>query len=279
MIVYETPLKVAYSPCPNDTFIYYAWAHGLIRDARPIEVTLADIDTTNMWAMDAQNPYDLLKISYAALPYVLKHYRLLPCGGALGSGCGPMLLTNKQISHVRYRIAIPSEHSTAFLLLRLWLSEQGVQCDDFVMMPFAQIMPAIARGEVAAGLVIHEARFTYPSFGLEMEVDLGEWWEQTTGQLIPLGAIVAKRDLEQQPLIEWIRQSLRYAQLHPDACTPYIMCHAQELAEDVARAHIQLYVNEYSLDIGEQGRHAIEYLYERAIAQQLIPSFDFSLLR
>lgn len=181
-------MKIAFSPCPNDTFVFHAWVHGLIPGAPELDVTYADIDITNGWAASGTGP-EVLKISYAALPWVLDEYALLPCGGALGRGCGPLVLTAKACSPSDLsgrRVAVPSERSTAYLLFRLWAAKHvpgGV--GEIVVMPFDEIMPAVQRGELDAGLVIHEARFTYQNYGLHLLQDLGNWWESDTGLPIP----------------------------------------------------------------------------------------------
>lgn len=280
-----TLLTFAYSPCPNDTYIFHAWSHGLLADAPAIKVTHADIDQTNEWAIANYPSFDLLKISYAALPYVHETYELLPCGGALGEGCGPLLLSHSQnqpndFFSSRRKIAIPAERSTAFLLLRLFIAEQYAQVDhEFVVVPFHHIMQGIVDGVYDGGLVIHEARFTYQHYRLQLLVDLGDWWESSSGHLIPLGAIVARRTLgDGKQLTRHIRDSLRYAQSNPQQSLDYIRCHSQELSEEVIHAHIQLYVNEFSYDIGERGRQSIESLLSRAMSKQLIPSFDMASL-
>ena len=153
-------MKIAYSPCPNDTFVFHAWAHGLIEGAPPIDVTFADIDVTNTAA--ERGEFDVVKVSYAALPWLLDDYTLLPCGGALGRGCGPLVLTRGDVADLDGRtVAVPSERSTAYLLFRLWAAGQRPARIDVV--PFTSIMPAVRDGTYDAGLVIHEARFTYPS--------------------------------------------------------------------------------------------------------------------
>ncbi|WP_141500638.1 1,4-dihydroxy-6-naphthoate synthase [Paenibacillus luteus] len=276
-------MNIAYSPCPNDTFVFHAWAHGLIPGAPTLDVTYADIDITNNWAAKSKGP-EIMKISYAALPWVLEDYKLLSCGGALGRGCGPLVLTNggesEAASLAGKRVAVPSERSTAYLLFRLWAAQNvpgGV--GEIVVMPFHEIMPAVRDGHIDAGLVIHEARFTYPSYGLTMLTDLGSWWESDTGLPIPLGAIIAKRELDTDTITEWIRASVDYAWTHPEESKSYIMMHAQELSSDVAQAHIDLYVNEFTANLGDEGYAAIEALLGRAAEEGLVPSFDLSLLR
>ncbi|MCA0756221.1 1,4-dihydroxy-6-naphthoate synthase [Paenibacillus sp. N4] len=282
-------MNIAYSPCPNDTFVFHAWAHGLIPDAPKLSVTYADIDITNNWAANAEGP-EIMKISYAALPWVFSDYKLLPCGGALGRGCGPLVLVNGGDTEEAgipepsmlsgKRVAVPSERSTAYLLFRLWAARNvpgGV--GEIVIMPFHEIMPAVRNGSIDAGLVIHEARFTYPSYGLKMLVDLGSWWEADTGLPIPLGAIIARRSLDTEAITGWIRASVEYAWKHPQASQSYVMQHAQELSPDVAQSHIDLYVNEFTANLGEDGYAAIEALLGRAADEGLVPSFDPALLR
>lgn len=279
-------MNIAFSPCPNDTFVFHAWTHGLIEGAPELDVTYADIDITNNWAAQSKGP-EVMKISYAALPWVLSDYKLLPCGGALGRGCGPLVLTKNSegeapnpASLSGKRVAVPSERSTAYLLFRLWAAKHvpgGV--GEIIVMPFHEIMPAVRDGQIDAGLVIHEARFTYPTYGLSMLTDLGSWWESDTGLPIPLGAIIAKRSLDTDAITEWIRASVKYAWAHPAESKPYIMMHAQELSPDVAESHIDLYVNEFTADLGEDGYAAITALLGRAAEEGLVPSFDLSLLR
>ncbi|WP_124728660.1 1,4-dihydroxy-6-naphthoate synthase [Staphylospora marina] len=270
-------MKIAFSPCPNDTFIFHAWVHGLVPGAPKLEVTYADIDVTNELATRPDGP-DVLKISCAALPWVLDRYALVPCGGALGKGCGPLILTREPVIPADLsgkRVAIPSERSTAYLLFRLWTSGHvsgGV--GEITVMPFHEIMPAVKEGRVDAGLVIHEARFTYPQYGLHMLVDLGEWWEADTGLPIPLGAIIARRTLDRETIAGWIRASLDHAWTHPEASMEYILKHAQEMDPEVAKAHIRLYVNEYSANLGDGGRDAIGTLLTRAAKEGLVPPFD-----
>jgi 1,4-dihydroxy-6-naphthoate synthase len=268
------PLQIAYSPCPNDTFVFDAWAHGRIPGAPALDVTFADIDITN--GMAERGEFDVLKVSYAVLPYILDQYALLPCGGALGRGCGPLVLTREPGVDLTGRtVAVPSERSTAYLLFRLWAADTlptGV--GEIVVMPFHEIMPAVRDGKVDAGLVIHEARFTYQNYGLHKLADMGEHWESTTGLPIPLGAIIAKRSLGQEALrllAESIRTSVRAAWDDPEASRPYVMEHAQEMDPKVADQHIGLYVNEFTLDLGEDGYAAVRGLLTRAAAEGLVP--------
>ncbi len=281
-------LNIAFSPCPNDTFVFYALAHGLVPGAPKLNVTFADIDITNGLAADGAGP-EVLKISYAALPWVLDRYKLLPCGGALGRGCGPLVLTAGGQGKIRRpadlsgrRIAVPSERSTAYLLFRLWAAQQVPGGPgEIVVMPFDEIMPAVRDGQIDAGLVIHEARFTYSSYGLNMLTDLGSWWEGDTGLPIPLGAIIARRDLDDEAITGWIRSSLQFAWDHPadSGCRDFVLSHAQELSPEVAKSHIDLYVNGFSMELGEEGYAAISALLNRAAAEGLVPAVDPELLR
>lgn len=276
-------MKIAFSPCPNDTFVFHAWVHGLISGAPELEVTYADIDITNHWAADRTGP-DVMKISYAALPWVLSDYALLPCGGALGRGCGPLVLTRDASSDPASlsgkRVAVPSERSTAYLLFRLWAAQHvpgGI--GEIVVMKFDEIMPAVRDGHIDAGLVIHEARFTYPSYGLSLMADLGNWWESDTGLPIPLGAIIARRSMDIDALTKWVRSSVEYAWNHPEESRDYILSHAQEMSPEVTEAHIDLYVNNFTADLGKDGYAAIEALLGRAAEEGLVPKFDLALLR
>ncbi|GGU93488.1 1,4-dihydroxy-6-naphtoate synthase [Streptomyces litmocidini] len=277
-------LKIAYSPCPNDTFVFDAWAHGRVPGAPRLDVTFADIDVTNGWAEGGTDTHDVLKVSYAVLPWILDEYALLPCGGALGRGCGPLVLTRDAHTDLTGRtVAVPSERSTAYLLFRLWAAETvpgGV--GEVVVMPFHEIMPAVRDGKVDAGLVIHEARFTYKDYGLHCLADMGEHWESTTGLPIPLGAIVARRSLGAgtlRLLAESARASVRMAWDDPEASRPYVLEHAQEMDPKVADQHIGLYVNEFTADLGERGYAAVRGLLTRAAAEGLVPPLGPDALR
>ncbi|MCW5250816.1 MULTISPECIES: 1,4-dihydroxy-6-naphthoate synthase [unclassified Streptomyces] len=268
-------LRIAYSPCPNDTFVFDALAHGRVPGAPALDVTFADIDITN--GMAERGEYDVLKVSYAVLPRVLGEYALLPCGGALGRGCGPLVLAREEGADLRGRtVAVPSETSTAYLLFRLWAADAvpgGV--GGIVVMPFHEIMPAVRDGRVDAGLVIHEARFTYRDYGLHRIADMGEHWESTTGLPIPLGAIIAKRSLGAGALTrlaDSVRASVRAAWDDPALSRPYVMEHAQEMDPSVADQHIGLYVNEFTADLGEDGYAAVRGLLTRAAAEGLVPA-------
>jgi 1,4-dihydroxy-6-naphthoate synthase len=265
-------LSLGYSPCPNDTFIFYALVHKKIpMDGFSFAERLEDVETLNRLAF--HNELDITKISFHAFAHLRDHYALLRSGGALGKGCGPLIVARKGVTAIdlrHQRIAIPGEHTTAFLLLRLY--DPGIQ--NVVVIPFHQITQSVQQGRADIGLIIHETRFTYQHFGLQKILDLGDWWEQSTGYPIPLGGIIMKRRLykELSYLIEEkIRQSIRYAQTHPEEPQLYIRRHATEMEESVTRQHIDLYVNEYSLDIGTAGEQAIRFLYTEAEKKGLVP--------
>ncbi|MDG4803358.1 1,4-dihydroxy-6-naphthoate synthase [Micromonospora sp. WMMD980] len=267
-------LSLAISPCPNDTFVFDALVHGRVSGAPPVEVTYADVDVTNTAA--ERGAFDLVKVSYAALPWLLDDYHLLPCGGALGRGCGPLVLTRGDRADLSgATVAVPGERTTAYLLFRLWAADQAPTRIEVV--PFHEIMPGVAAGRYDAGLVIHEARFTYPRHGLTALVDLGEWWEGDTGLPIPLGAILARRGaVDPVEAAAWVRESVRQAWADPGASREYVLAHAQEMEPDVVDRHIGLYVNEFTADLGEAGFAAVEALLGRAADAGLVPQTSSS---
>ncbi|WP_250289571.1 1,4-dihydroxy-6-naphthoate synthase [Frankia sp. CiP1_Cm_nod1] len=267
------PLSLAISPCPNDTFAFHALTHGLVGDGTPVTVTFADIDVLNSRAADALD--DVVKVSYAALPWLLGSYQLLSAGSALGRGCGPLVLTAGQAGLRGARVAIPGMRTTAYLLFRLWAQGRGVSEID--VLSFEKIMPAVRDGRYDAGLVIHESRFTYPSFGLTAIADLGDWWESETGLPIPLGAVLGRRHLDGAALSAVVRASVAAAFADPEASRSYVLDHAQEMDPDVADAHIGLYVNDYTLQLGDEGYAAAEALLGRATAAGLVPALPAPL--
>ena len=263
-------LRIAFSPCPNDTFVFHALVHGRVAGAPEFEVTYADVDVTNTAA--ERGEFDLVKVSYAALPWLLESYDLLPCGGALGRGCGPLVLARDAASSIDGRhVAVPGERTTAYLLMRLWAADNPPARVSVV--PFAEIMPGVAAGRFDAGLVIHEARFTYHRYGLHAAADLGEWWEAETGLPIPLGAILSRKGaVDPVSATSWIRQSVRNAWADPGASRDYVLAHAQEMELDVVDQHIALYVNEFTEDLGPGGYAAIDALLGRSAAAGLTPA-------
>jgi 1,4-dihydroxy-6-naphthoate synthase len=265
-----TPLRLAFSPCPNDTFVFHAWTRGLIPGAPPVQAIYADIDVTNTAA--ERGEFDVVKVSYAALPWLLGRYTLLPCGGAVGRGCGPLVLARGDVTAdlTGRTVAVPSERSTAYLLMRLWTAGQSPARID--VLPFGSIMPAVRDGGYDAGLVIHEARFTFPDYGLRALVDLGAWWEDDTGLPIPLGAILARRGLDAASLAGTVRASVEHAWRDPEASAGYVAEHAAEMSPVVQKQHITLYVNEFTRDLGDEGYAAGSALLDRAYAAGLTPS-------
>ncbi len=271
-------LTLGYSPCPNDTYIFYALTHGRVAtNDLSVQERLEDVETLNQLALDGL--LDLTKISYHALGHLRDNYALLRSGGALGRGCGPLVIAPEPIDMAALRgkkVAIPGALTTANLLLQLY----GEGYDQVLIMPFDRIMGALQRGEADAGLIIHESRFTYRQGGFHEILDLGAWWETETGLPIPLGGILARRDLGQetiQTVDRAIRASLEYAHAHPEEPRAYIKEHAQELEDDVIDAHIGLYVNDFSLDLGDEGVAAVEGLFARAEARGLIPKTEAPL--
>lgn len=265
-------LSIAFSPCPNDTFVFHAMVHGLVPGVPALNVSYADVDVTNTAA--EQGRFDLVKVSYAALPWLMDRYALLPCGGALGRGCGPLVLTRDRTDPAALRggtVAVPGERTTAYLLFRLWSA--GFAPEKIEVVPFHEIMPGVAAGRYDAGLVIHEARFTYRRHGLTALADLGEWWEAGTGLPIPLGAILARRDtIDPDDATRWVRESVRHARRNPEASAGYVAAHAQEMDPEVQRSHIALYVNDFTEDLGDEGYRAAEALLGRAADAGILPA-------
>ena len=262
-------LSLAASPCPNDTFVFHALVHGLIPGTPEVDLTFADVDVTNTAA--ERGEFDLVKVSYAALPWLLDDYDLLPAGGALGRGCGPLVLARDAGQELTgATVAVPGDRTTAYLLFRLWAAEQKPAGIEVV--PFHEIMPGVAAGRFDAGLVIHEARFTYRRHGLVSLADLGEWWESDTGLPIPLGAILAKKGaVDPAEATEWIRTSVSMAWANPDASRDFVLANAQEMEPEVIQQHIDLYVNEFTLDLGRDGLAAADAQLQRSAAAGLTP--------
>jgi 1,4-dihydroxy-6-naphthoate synthase len=263
-----TPLSLTISPCPNDTFVFHAWVHGLVDGAPPVRVRYADVDEANGLAVAGDG--DVLKVSYGVLPWALDRYSLLPAGGAVGRGCGPLLLSAAGGAR---RVAVPGERTTAYLLFRLWAGSLGVR-PQIDVVPFERIMPAVAAGEYDAGLVIHEARFTYPDHGLLCLVDLGEWWERETGLPVPLGAILCRRTLDPAAVTAAIRESLRLARAEPERSRAYVLAHAQEMKPEVVDAHIALYVTDSTAGLDAADRAAVTELFARSAAAGITPPLD-----
>lgn len=257
-------LSIGYSPCPNDTFIFYALVHDRIEKTIEFKESLFDVETLNKLAL--KGDFDITKVSFHAYLYLKNTYRLLNAGGALGRGCGPMIVAKEPIGMEDLkgkRIAIPGFMTTAHLLLKLYDPDC---CKNTVIMPFHEILEAVRTGGVDAGLIIHESRFTYPSYGLHEVIDLGQWWESETGLPVPLGCIVIKKRFSDiiEKVEDLIRKSITYAYENRDEVMLYIREHARELDDSVIEKHINLYVNSYSFDFGPDGKRAIDELLYRA---------------
>ena len=267
-------LSLGFSPCPNDTFIFHALVHGQACAELPSfgAATLADVETLNEWAFAGR--LDVSKLSFHALGHVLDQYVLLMAGSALGRVCGPLLVARENFPQEelpRLTIAIPGKYTTAALLLRMY---SPVALATRVMR-FDEIMPAIVAGEVDAGVIIHESRFTFQGHGLLLLQDLGAWWEQETGFPLPLGGIAAKRSLGKekiQAIDRCVRASVSSAFASPDAGMLYIRQHAQELDDKVIKDHIGLYVNPFSLDLGAEGVAAVREFLGRGRKLGVFPS-------
>jgi 1,4-dihydroxy-6-naphthoate synthase len=258
-------LTLGFSPCPNDTFIFDALVNKKIDTGGfDFDVVLEDVETLNQWAL--QGRLDMTKISYGVLPQILQQYELLDAGGALGKGVGPLLIARSEQTGSavnQCRIAIPGRHTTAHLLFSLAYPE--ARNKEFMI--FSGIEDAVLSGRADCGVIIHENRFTYPEKGLVKLVDLGEFWETRTGSPIPLGGIVLKRNYDdalQCQINELIKSSVEYAFRHYPLLPDYVTQHAQEMNEQVMRQHIDLYVNHYSLSLGEDGRSAVKTLIDIA---------------
>jgi 1,4-dihydroxy-6-naphthoate synthase len=267
----EKILTLGYSPCPNDTFIFHALTHGkLPGQGISFQETLEDVETLNR--MTIRGELDVSKVSYHALGFLREDYCLLRAGGALGRGCGPLIVTRTPLKPEDLRgrmIAIPGMLTTAYLLMQLYDPTLKNVCS----MPFDKIMDSVAGGSVDAGLIIHEGRFTYQNYGLHQIADLGQWWEEATGLPIPLGCIVARRELGSKVIHEvdeLIRASLLHARKHPEESASYIKSHAQELEDQVIRQHIELYVNDFSEDLGDEGTRAVEAFLRKAEEKDII---------
>lgn len=255
-------LTFGHSPCPNDTFAFHALTHGLVEAPFRIRPVLLDIEELNRRAL--AGAFDLTKLSVGAFAGVGDRYRLLRSGAALGHGVGPLVVARAAMTldeAARGRVAIPGRDTTAYRLLRL----AAPALADVVEMRYDRILRAVAGGEVDAGLIIHESRFTYADHGLVKVIDLGSWWEGETGLPVPLAGICARHDLDETTRAaaeRAIRDSVQYAFDHPDASREYVRAHAQEMSPEVCAQHIALYVNRHSLDVGDEGLRAIARLVD-----------------
>jgi 1,4-dihydroxy-6-naphthoate synthase len=268
-------LSLGFSPCPNDTFIFDALIHHKIdTEGLEFEVFYDDVETLNQKAFRGE--LDITKLSYHAFAYIADKYVLLDAGSALGFGVGPMLISNDEISisdlenNPNYKIGIPGKYTTANFLLGLAFPN-ATNKQELV---FSDIEDAVIEGRVDIGLIIHENRFTYQNKGLKKIIDLGDYWEKQTGCAIPLGGIVANRNLPldvQHKINRVLKRSVEFAFTNPKSGLEYIRSHAQEMSEEVMYKHIELYVNKYSIDLADEGRKAIKLLFDTALEKGIIP--------
>ncbi|MDB5031830.1 1,4-dihydroxy-6-naphthoate synthase [Mucilaginibacter sp.] len=283
-------LTLGFSPCPNDTFIFDALIHHKIdTEGLEFEVFYDDVETLNQKAFRGE--LDITKLSYHAFAYIANQYVLLDAGSALGFGVGPLLISEFEISIsdlqsgkvvnrkseiVNPLIGIPGKYTTANFLLGLAFPE----ATNKVELVFSDIEDAVLEGRVDVGLIIHENRFTYQDKGLKKIIDLGDYWEKQTGCAIPLGGIVANRNLPldvQYKINRVLRKSVEFAFANPKSGLDFIRQHAQEMSEEVMYKHIELYVNKYSVDLGEEGRKAIKLLFDTALEKGIIPEIKYNI--
>lgn len=270
-------LPFGFSPCPNDTFAFWAAVHGAVPGtALTLEPVLADIEALNQRAIADRDPLPVTKLSLPALAAVADRYAVLDSGAALGFGCGPLVVVRNSspcrslADLTTAHVAIPGRHTTAFLLL----STLAPTPRSVAAMRFEQVMPAVADGTCDAGLVIHESRFTYRDHGLRELADLGVLWEQATAGPLPLGVIAARRELGptvHRQLTALLRASVQQARAAPEQPRAYVRAHSQELEDAVCDQHIALYVNDFTVTLGTRGRAAIDHLLQRGRTAGLLP--------
>ena len=264
-------LTIAHSPCPNDTFMFGAIKQeGLGVNDVDVDIHLHDIEALNRLAL--QQTYDVTKVSFHAYLHLRDTYQLLQCGAALGRGCGPLLLCRKGAVPAdlrQARVVLPGELTTAHLLFNLWCPDAG----NKHFTTYDRIIPELVAGDADAGVIIHESRFCFEEHGCAAIQDLGEWWSAETGLPIPLGGIVARRDLGGdliRAVEDRLRASISSAMADPDAVMPYIRQHARELDDTVIARHIETYVTAFSLDLGEDGRAAVARMASMAAERGII---------
>lgn len=271
-------LSLGFSPCPNDTYIFDAMIHGKIdTEGLEFDVRLGDVEELNQQAFAGN--LDITKLSYHAYAYLTDIYCLLDAGSALGNNCGPLLIAKKPMSEAEIiagKIAIPGKYTTANFLLGYAYPDAR----NKVEMLFSDIEKAVLGEEADAGLIIHENRFTYQQKGLVKLIDLGEYWESNTRMPIPLGGIVIRRDLPveiQQKVNRVLQRSVQFAFEHPKSSLAYVRAHAQEMDESVMYQHIELYVNDYTKNLGDRGKAAVQHLFDVAVKNGVIPQQEQSL--
>ncbi|MCK6691330.1 MAG: 1,4-dihydroxy-6-naphthoate synthase [Thermoanaerobaculia bacterium] len=271
-------LTLGFSPCPNDTFIFDAMIRGQVdTEGLEFEVIMEDVEALNRRAFAGD--IDITKLSYHAFAHLAGRYALLDAGSALGNNCGPLLVARSILDDAQINagpIAIPGKMTTANFLLSLAYP----QAQNKVETLFSDIEDAVLRGDAIAGLIIHENRFTYQQKGLIKLIDLGEYWETTTGLPIPLGGIVVRKDLPleiQNKMNRVMRRSVEYAFEHPADVMPFVRAHAQAMDEAVMRAHIDLYVTKFTVELGSEGRKAVEAMFRMAAEKGLVPALPSTI--
>lgn len=267
-------LTLGFSPCPNDTFIFDALIHQKIdTEGLTFEVSFDDVETLNQKAL--MEELDITKLSFHAFAYVLAQYVLLDSGSALGFGTGPLLISKQEIRNIKsnirnLRVGIPGKLTTANFLFSLAFPD----AHNKVEMVFSEIEDALRNEKIDLGVIIHENRFTYHDKGLKKIIDLGEYWEELTASPIPLGGIMIKRKLPEdvkQTVNRVIKKSIEYAFENPKSGLDFIRAHAQEMSNEVMYKHIELYVNKYTIDLGAEGRKAVQMLFDKAVQAGMIP--------
>lgn len=281
----NSKLTLGFSSCPNDTFVFDAMVHHKIdTEGLEFEIVMEDVESLNRRAFEHE--LDITKISFAAFTRTVGCYELLNAGSALGKGIGPLVVSkmdkgvmNNQISKSsisNLSIAIPGKNTTANFLFSIFFPGAKNKME----MVFSEIEDAVLSGQADAGVIIHENRFTYQQKGLKKIWDLGELWEKETGEPIPLGGIVVKRDLPEvirEKLDRVLQKSVEFALAHPESSRQYVMQHAQDMDEEIRNKHIALYVNKYTIDLGEEGKHAVETLFSKALESGIIQSLEVNI--
>ena len=270
-------LSLGFTSSPNDTHIFYAAVHSLIAGAPDFNPVIDDIDSLNCSALEGE--LDVVKISFHAFGFVRQEYGLLRSGGAMGRSCGPLLVAGKPVEAGALHggdIAIPGKFTSAALMVQLF----DPALKNLRVLPYQQIMPAVQRGDVAAGVIIHESRFTYPDYGLHLVTDIGDWWENTTGCPVPLAGIAVRRRLSRD-LLERVEAAVRTSVEHANgdrsASSEYVRQHAPDMTRKLIDAQIGLYVNDYTVDYGVDGERAIREMLRRSGEAGVVPTSEESI--
>jgi len=267
----QTHFSLGFSPCPNDTFMFDAMVHGKIdTEGFSFDVVLEDVETLNKNAEGAS--LDISKVSFAAFTRLTEKYQLLNSGAALGNGVGPLVISlndSTDLTDPNTKVAIPGRNTTANFLFSMFFPD----AKNKVEMVFSKVENAVLEKNADAGVIIHENRFTYEKKGLKKLVDLGALWETKTGQPIPLGGIVVRKNFSpetKEKIDRIVRRSVEFAFANPDSSIPYMRQHSQEMETQVMQQHIETYVNDFSIDLGDKGREAISTLFEKSLHAGMI---------